>query len=541
MKPAGGSHPAAKVMITAGLIIAAALVLVALVTGFAGGGRDDSSGQCDFMVLTGVPSPPRGEELDGPRGATASAAPSSPSEVAGPVDVLVYGSTSGGLGAIRGLKLACERTGTGPLTVVLLSPAPGLESPLAQGLSVEDDYRPGVVGGFYGEFRHEVIRHYEREGVWPLLRNGRLVYEPEVADRVLRRLVLEDGSPPEWSQAGVRVIWLRGLVRKATDTGELIQVRVEHMDGTYLDLEARFAVDASVEADLARLLGADYRMGKSSHLYNDVEGRQPEPPTKDDSFSTAPQSLAMLLTLSVKEKPAPPIHSLPEWNESAVPGGLHETLPEFIRRSFPGSWSLRHPLPQDKRELNEGWNDWANPHISFAWYMNPGERLELVGQLQARALHYLALIQGHFPEVGLATLPSWPYVRGEVMVMGRHVYHVDELVEGVDEPIAKGKYARFDRHDPFEGTQQSPESAIVEVPLDATRPAGLPRLLVTTALSVDYLTYNSACRMEPVRANVGAACGVQLALALRDGVAPHEVPYPGIREELLRQGHRHLQ
>jgi len=44
-----------------------------------------------------------------------------------------------------------------------------------------------------------------------------------------------------------------------------------------------------------------------------------------------------------------------------------------------------------------------------------------------------------------------------------------------------------------------------------------------------------------VRANVGAACGVQLALALRDGVAPHEVPYPGIREELLRQGHRHLQ
>jgi hypothetical protein len=248
----------------------------------------------------------------------------------------------------------------------------------------------------------------------------------------------------------------------------------------------------------------------------------------------------MLLTLSVSEEQAEPIRSLPEWDAKAVPGGLHDTLPESIRRSFGTSWSLRHVLPHGKRELNEGWNDWANPYISYEWYRHPEERPRLVGQLQARALHYLALVQEHFPHVGLATLPSWPYVRGEVMVIGDRVFHLDELVERVTEPIAGGQYASFDRHDPYEGTQQTPDSATVEVPLAAVRPADHPYLLVTTALSLDYRTYNSACRMEPVRANVGAACGVQVALAMNRGTSLHDVPYAQIREELLRQGHRHL-
>jgi len=452
------------------------------------------------------------------------------------VDLLIYGTTTAGLGVLRGLKLAGERFPQ-DLTVALVSLAPDLESPLVQGLSVEDTYRPGQAGGFWEDFRREVIRTYEQQGVWPLQRNGRLIHEPAVAEEVLNYLVFSDESLPQAARGRVRLLCVSGLPRAASDREGERYLMVEEDDGTLVRLNTRLFVDASVEADLARLLGASYKLGESPIAYCDSTGPRPEAPCRRNFFSTAPQSLTMLLTLSVGKGEATPVETLPCFDSEAIPEAVPEAFSEATVKSFPSSWSMTHALPGNTRELNERWSDWADPDVSFTWYMEPEKRSEIVLRLQARALHLLALIQKDYPKVGLSSLPTWPYVRGEVMVQGAHVFSMAEIEGEVPEPIASGTYAAFDRHDPVRGTLQPERGAYVEVPLAATRPDRHPALLVATALSLTSSAYSSACRMEPVRANVGAACGVQAALALSRDVSFTEVSYADVRAELVEQGH----
>jgi hypothetical protein len=103
------------------------------------------------------------------------------------VDVVIYGTTTAGIGALRALQHAEEGLGRS-LRIALVSPEHLLDSPLAQGLSVEDRYRSGGISGFYKEFRDTVMALYESEGVDPVV-DRRLRYEPEVAREALLSFV----------------------------------------------------------------------------------------------------------------------------------------------------------------------------------------------------------------------------------------------------------------------------------------------------------------------------------------------------------------
>ena len=452
------------------------------------------------------------------------------------VDVVIYGSTTSGLGAIRGLKMAMARNPQ-DLTVALVSVGDALESPLTQGLCVEDDYEPGTISGFYQEFRSAVALHYETLGVWPYERNGRLTYEPEVATDVLSHLVFGDQGLPEAARGRVRIVRVTGIIAEASDAEGDRYVVLTRPDDSRLRLDTRYLLDASVEADLARALGCRYMMGRADGVYDDVRGPLPAKPTRADLYAASPQSLGCLVTLASVPGGAPPIREREDWTAAEKAEGARWQMDEKTLKTFPNSWSMRHRLPGGKHELNELWSDLADPDIIVQWYRDPESREGIVRMLQQRILVLLAQVQDRYPEVGIDRLPTWPYVRGEVMVLGTHLYSTDELKANPGETIATGKYAVFDRHDPVHGSLQPDEAATVFVPLAVTRPVSHPYLLVSTALSVDWKAYNSACRMEPVRATVGMACGVQLALAAAHDVAPRTIAYPEIRAELLALGH----
>jgi len=453
------------------------------------------------------------------------------------VDVVVYGATSSGLGALRGLRLAAERL-TGPVRVVLVSNTAALESPLAQGLCLEDDYEPGTLGGFYREFRQTMLEHYEALGVWPLERNGRMVYEPEVAQAVLERLAFTDEQVPEGARGRVEMLRLWGVLRGASDAEGDRYVIVQDEAGSRLRLETTYFIDASVEADLARALGCTYTIGRSPLRQNDLRGRQAVPPTRTNLYTTSPQSLTLLVTLKVAaEGIAEAVESHELWRDPAPEPALPAKVPRNIASTFEGSWSMRHVLPGDKRELNEAWSDCPDPDLSYSWYMEPENRPLILARLQQRALTQVAAIQDAFPQIGVARLPTWPYVRGEIMVLSENVFGLAQLESNQEDPISCGKYAAFDRHDTINGAQQPDTAAMVMLPLRAVQPVDHPYLLVSSAYSVDWKAYNSALRMEPVRANAGAACGALIALALAEGSALGEVEYHMLSEELLAQGH----
>ncbi|MBC7294029.1 MAG: hypothetical protein H5T84_08025, partial [Thermoleophilia bacterium] len=77
------------------------------------------------------------------------------------VDVVVYGTQTSGLAAVRELELAAPH-----LRVALISSGKFLETPLAQGLCVEDTRDgTGASGGFYREWREAVIATYQQQGL----------------------------------------------------------------------------------------------------------------------------------------------------------------------------------------------------------------------------------------------------------------------------------------------------------------------------------------------------------------------------------------
>lgn len=444
-------------------------------------------------------------------------------------DVIIYGTTTAGIGAVRALEQTRESFGR-ELQVVLISSDRILDSPLAQGLSVEDRYSGGGLSGFYGEFRNQLIARYETEGLDPIV-DGRIRYEPEVARQVLLSFV----------EGRQHVEWLGGELRAAegADGKGPRYVVVEEADGNVVRINTEYFIDASVEGDLGRLLGASYMLGKGDELYNLRTGPHPAPPTPENEFVTAPQRYSFLLTLQVYEDEAPALADFEhDWYSNSTYGPDFE-FAEHHRDGFATSWSLRHVLPHGKRELNEVWSDYPGPQASFDWVLFPEKRPQLRELMVSYVLDKVRYLQEHgYQEIGVVNVPSRPYVRDGARFKGLDFYTGDDIdSEAVDNPVAHGVYARYDRHDLSLGSLQDSRAAEVFVPMGALLPEKHPYLVVPTAISADESAICSAVRMEPVRANMGGAAGVMVAAAAREAIDVHQLEYGTIREELERQGY----
>jgi len=447
------------------------------------------------------------------------------------VDVVIYGTTTSGVGTLRGLQIAGV-TYPERLRVAVVTRGPHLESPLAQGLGVEDVYGPDSVSGFYAEFRRGVIGEYASRGLNPLTPEGRLVYEPETAEKILRFVLDRNGS------GRPNVLFVMGGLVEAEDQDE--RYLLVDCGNRLVRLNTRFFVDASPEADLARMLGASYSIGRTENVYNDVTGNRAPRPSSATGWVTAPQALSILLTLKEYRGPAPRVVSLRHPGYDAGTYDPDYVMSERVRSGFAGSWSLSYRLPNNKFELNEAWGDYTNAHASYDWTMYPEKRAAIRATIQTYVLNKFRYLQENgYGHLGVVHIPSRPYVREGVRILGKTTYTEELMLAGSStHPIAYGRYARYDRHDAVVGPEQDGTAQSVHVPMEALMPEGHPWLLVTTAVSTDYRTYSSAVRMEPVRANMGGAAGIILAVASARGTAPHNVSYEEVRRELLRQGYR---
>ena len=445
------------------------------------------------------------------------------------VDVIIYGTTSSGIGALRGLQLA-RGAFPGSLKVAVIAGGPHMESTIAQGLAVEDLYGSGAASGFYKELRDSIVKEYAAAGI-NAVPGGRLTVEPEVAGRILRWYVDYNGK----GRPGV--VFIQGRLLQAHDLDSR-HVLVQTVGGV-TQVNTRYFIDASPEGDMARMLGADYRIGRSEDVYNDVQGRTAPRPTRDNDWATSPQSMSILLTLKIHSGTAPSVAALGHPSYNPLTYGPDFKFSEWARSSFATSWTMRYVLPNNKRELNEAWGDYSNPDVSYDWVMHPEMRASLRATIQNWILNKVRYLQDHgYPQVGVATVPTRPYVRDGVRVLGLGTYTQDQILAGrMQDSIAYGVYALYDRHDTVYGSTQDSRPGYVHVPMQSLQVQGHPWLLVSTAISTDSPTQCSAVRMEPVRANMGGAAGIMVAIAAYSGVSTQEIPYDAVRRELQRQGY----
>lgn len=444
-------------------------------------------------------------------------------------DVVVYSTQTSGLAAVRELVLGAPQ-----LHIALISSGNLLESPLAQGLSVEDARDiDNVKGGFYDEWRRAVIADYRNRGIKPFNASGRLVYEPDVAAKVLWQFA-------RGSKSGTTSFYSAKLVA-ASDQGGSRYVDIQLEGGGQLRLRTKYFVDASVEGDLARMLGASYRVGRQEVVYNDVKGVRPTYPGTANGFATAPQRFSALLTLKVYSGT----------NASRVSSFIHPSydpssyaslspLSQKNVDAFSKSWSMTIAvLPNAKRELNETWSDWPDVGLSFQWLFSPEKRGDIRQRVLQWSINRVRYLQEHgYPKVGIAAVPQKLYVREGPRIVGLDTYTVDDLRSGtVREPAALGCYVEYDRHDVFYPNHVE-QTRVARLPLGALIAEGHPWLLVSTAVSTDYRAYCSAVRMEHMRAAMGGAAGALIVSAERLGTTPDQVPYNTVKSELLSRGYR---
>jgi hypothetical protein len=444
------------------------------------------------------------------------------------VDVVIFGTQTSGLAAVHEMALAAPQ-----LRVALISPGNLLESPLVQGLSVEDARdAENVVGGFYADWRQTVIRYYALMGKKAFTTSGRFVYEPEVAATVMKSFI-------SGTSAG-NVLFYSAKLVGAKDEGEKRYVDVQAEGVGLVRLNTRFFIDATVEGDLARKLGADYRIGRDETVYNDLAGRKPAYPSAANGYVTAPQRFSALLTLQVYPwGKAPKVSDLvhPNYNPSTYASTV------FAWKNvtgFAGSWSMKIAvLPNNKRELNENWSDWPDIGLSYQWIFEPDKRGEIRKRVLEWTINRVRYLQEHgYSQVGLATIPQKLYVREGPRILGRDTYTVSDLVTGVvRDSVAMGCYVQYDRHDAFSPNHVE-TTRYVHMPMEALMVAGHPNLLVCTAVSTDYQAYSSAVRMELTRANMGAAAAMIVIVADGKKVAPGEAPYDAVRALLFNRGYR---
>lgn len=449
-----------------------------------------------------------------------------PGEVAD-VDVVVYATQTSGLAAVRELTLGAPH-----LRVALVSCGNLLETPLVQGLGAEDARNIGEVsGGFYGEWRQAIIAYYSRLGKRPFTSGGRFVYEPEAAAQTLWSYLSPSNAPNV-------VFYSAKLVAASDQDGRrYADIRVE--GGGLVRLRTRYFIDASVEADLARILGADYRIGRAEEVYNDAAGNTAPYPGPENGFATAPQRFSALLTLKVHPvREAGPIAELdhPNYDPGSYAGTV---LARKNVEAFATSWSMKVAvLPYDKRELNESWTDWPDVGLAFEWIFASEKR----GEIRRRVLEWTInrvryLQENGYPRVGLAAIPQKLYVREGPRIVGLATYTAADIRAGtLWEPVAVGCYCEYDRHDSFQPAHVE-TTRYVYVPMKALLAVGHPWLLVSTAVSTDCAGYSSAVRMEHTRANMGAAAAMIVMVADELGVQPTEVPYEAVRRKLIARGY----
>lgn len=445
------------------------------------------------------------------------------------VDVIVYATQTSGLAAAHDLLAAAPH-----LKVALISCGNLLETPLAQGLSAEDARQiDRVTGGFYKKWRDAVVDSYRRRGMSAFTGGGRLVYEPEVAAQALWSLLRAKDRG--------NLMFYSARLEAADDQGERCYADVKVEGRGPLRIYTRYFIDASVEADLARMLGATYRIGRHEALYNDAAGILPAYPSAANNYETAPQRFSALLTLKVyRGANAPRVKALahPSYDPAT-----YALMPSFARKNvdaFRRSWTMTIAvLPNGKRELNEAWNDWQALGHAFEWVFSPERR----GEIRRRTLEWSVnrvryLQENGYAQMGIATVPQKLYVREGPRVLGLDTYTVEQLHAGVvRDSVAIGSYCEYDRHDPF-APNHVEQTSYPHVPMGALLVKDHPWLVVSTAVSVDYRTYSSPVRMEHTRAAMGGAAAAIVAVADRAGVDTQKVPYTGVRDFLLGEGYR---
>jgi len=496
-------------------------------------------------------------------------------------DVIVYGATPGGFCA----AIAAAREGA---SVILLEPTDHIGGLSTGGLSHCDSNQMvrSTLMGLFDEWHTKIVKDYTDRGLpapyQPQVKNQALwTFEPHVAMKVTKKMLEE---------SGVKVLTGQGLPRVEKE-GARISTLITRKDS----YEAKVFIDGTYEGDLMAAAMVEWTTGREgrkefgeSHAGKQYPKRKMAINGFDDQGKPLPLITAVeggneeegdgfMMTYSFRLcLTRDPKNFVP----FPKPKNYDPARFELARRALKAKEIVgfdMYPLPGNKLDGNNSiggqislglvgrcnewhladeagrqkiWDEHKEYTLEFLHFLlhdpsvPPHVRKKFAG---------LGFCKDEFAETG--HFPPALYVRESRRMKGMYVISQKDILEtpAKEDPIAISSFP-IDSHDCQrialkgggvinEGTifpvrKQNPKQGYpYHVPYRSILPKAeqCTNLLVPVALSCTHVGISSL-RIEGAWMAIGQGSGVAAALAAKQGVTVQQLPYPALRERLLKQG-----
>ncbi|MDF2924433.1 MAG: hypothetical protein K0R57_3347 [Paenibacillaceae bacterium] len=488
-------------------------------------------------------------------------------------EVLVYGSTPGGIGA----AIAAARRGR---QTVLLEPTGHIGGLMTSGLGRTDINWPEASGAIYQEFMAKVLGYYtEHYGAGsPQVTDCKkgMFFEPSVALKLFREMLA--GEPL------LTVICGQQLQSAEVVNGRLAAISViSAPDKERCGWTAAAFIDGTYEGDLAAAAGVPYATGRESRdewneeyagkLYMNFDKSKEVFPGSTGEGDARIQAYNYRLCLTdVPENRAavykPAVYIREDYTSllDDVAAGRVKSIRDVLNiLPVPNGKtdSNNHhycmcssDLPEENSGYLEG-DEAARERIrirhkhylqGLLWFLQNDEELPAAFSEDARRYGYAA---DEFVDNGY--FPPQIYVREGRRILGEYVFTENDarLAPGLNrtpvhaDSVVVGSYA-IDSHatrkrEP-EGHNVALEgflglgwiTEIYQVPYGVMVPQQVDGLLVPVAVSATHMGLGTI-RMEPCWMQLGFAAGVAADMSITSGLAERRLPIDLLQDELLDQ------
>jgi hypothetical protein len=460
------------------------------------------------------------------------------------IELLILG------GGVSGSACAWQAAKMGR-KVLLVEETPWLGGMITSaGVSAFDGNKKAVASGFFLMIRKEIEAYYGGPEKTFTGWISHHCFEPKVAEKMIRKHVLE---------AGVEVLFNTRLVEVLRKGNRILGAIVENAEGR-IRIEAKLTVEATEYGDVLHLGNVPYRLGRES---KEQTGEDHAPAKPDMKVQDMTLCAIMKKAPSGKATPLPlPADYNPDEFDCAVTDRCSTPDAKFLNHALHdwNSFITYAALPNDKYLLNWPFHSNDSPD-SVGIFGTPSERAEAIEKARARTLAFCYYMQNELnhPEWGLATdefgtpdhLAFIPYVRESRRVIGKTILKENDVLPPTEggprakfqaDSIAIGDYF-LDHHHSEEHlppdqrlNENYPDNAPFQIPFGSLVPKDVDGLLVAEkSISVTHIV-NGCSRLQPVVMLIGQAAGMAAALCLDRNLDPRELDAAELQDELIEAG-----
>ena len=439
-------------------------------------------------------------------------------------DVLIIGGgTSGVMAGIQSARMGVK--------TIIIEETPWLGGMMTSAGVSAIDGNHNLHSGLWYEFRTALEKHYGSPRVLASGWVSSVMFEPSVAQKILRNMCAKERNLSVISS----VKFLN--IKKKTEGWA-----VDFSDD--ISINSKIIIDATELGDVAAKLGVKYDVGmESKTTYNERVA-----PEKANSIV---QDLTYVVVLKEFNKDVTISKPL-SYNKEEFICACEKLCPD---KKMPRLWDCDKMKTYGQLQNGKFMINWpinGNDFYANLIEMNDAQRQEAIKKAKEHTLNFVYFMQTElgWNTLGLADefptedkLPLIPYHRESRRIHGLarpNMNHLEKPYEQTEPlyrtAIAVGDYP-IDQH--HGKNTNAPDLYFVPVPsfsipLGSLIPEGVDNLIVAEkSISVSNLV-NGASRLQPVVMEIGQAAGTLAALCVQEKISPRQASIRKVQDNLLK-------